>query len=266
MSLINPNVKNPATRFMQWRGGEDGGGRITWYSKEDEQEYEVDLPFSFIVLDEMHTISGFNEKEHAGFWSNEVKSLKDPLTVKTKSGTVATGLYADISDGIKAKGAKYTKSVYIAFKNEEGELAIGNIKIAGAALTSWIEFQKKYNVEECAVMVGDKPKKAKKGSTTYFIPVFEGQKLGESTKKAAVALGYELQKFLDSYFSRSPEDEKQYATTVDEIEDQDDDEDDLPAAKPAKKASAPKKKAAPVEEPEDEDDEEETINLADVPF
>jgi hypothetical protein len=268
MSLSNPKATNPATRFMQWRGGEDGGGRITYYDKEQEEEIEVSLPFSFIVLDELHTITGFSEKDHSGFWSNEVDNLNKELVVRTKAGIITRGKYADISDEIKSKGAKYAKSVYIAFKDEDGELAIGNLKIAGAAMTAWIDFQKKFDVEKCAVMITDKPKKAKKGSNVYFVPVFEGQKLGDATKKAAVALDEQIQSYLTAYFNRKPETEEQYATSADELNDSDDDdEEELPASKPAKKA-APKKKAAPVEEPEeeDDDDEEETIDLKDVPF
>ena len=51
MSFSNPTAKNPATRFMQWRGGEEGGGRVTWYDKENQEEREVQLPVSLIVLD-----------------------------------------------------------------------------------------------------------------------------------------------------------------------------------------------------------------------
>lgn len=206
MSLSQPSIKNPATRFMQWRGGEEGGGRVTYWDKEAEQEVEVALPFSFIVLDELNTITGFSERDQSGFWSNEVRSLQnDQLVVRTKSSIKERGKYADIADKIKAGGAKYAKSVYVAFKDDSGELAIGNIKIAGAALTAWIEFEKKFDVSQCAVFITETPKRAKKGKNTYFVPVFEGQNMSETTKSEAVKLDEELQQYLNSYFQRKPD-------------------------------------------------------------
>ncbi len=229
MSRSNPTATNPATRFFQWRGGaekiveEKGGkktskyegGRVTWYDKTAEEEVEVKLPFSFLVLDELHTITGFSESDHSGFWSNEVRDLKnEPFTVKTKSGTKARGTYEQIKDSIKAQGARYCKSVYIAFKDDAGELAIGNIKIAGAALTSWIEFQKKFNVMECAVYIDEKPKLDKKGTNYYFTPVFGGQEITEESNKEAVALDEELQAYLDTYLVRRENE------TEDEVEEE----------------------------------------------
>lgn len=260
MSLSNPNLKNPAVRFMQWRGGEDGGGRVTWYDKEAEEEKEMQLPMRFTVLDELNTVTGYSEKARSGFWSNEVRNLTtDELIVRTKDGIVARGTWGKIGDNVKSKGAKFAKSVYIAFKDEEGELVIGNMKIAGAAMTAWIDFQKKFDVAECAVMITDKPKKAKKGSTTYFVPKFEGLNLATATLKAALELDKVLQKYLGSYLTRKPD------LDDDELEEVDDDveiEDVEPTAEAPKKKTA--KKAEPVEE--DDDDEEETIDLKDVPF
>lgn len=217
MSLSNPQAKNPATRFMQWRGGNEGGGRVTWYDKEAEEEKEVALPFSFIVLDELSTITGFSESDHSGFWSNEVRNLqRESLVVRTSAGIRARGRYSDISDEIKSKGAKYAKSVYIAFKDEQGELQIGNIKIAGAAMTAWIDFQKKFDVSKCAVFITETPKRAKKGSNYYYVPVFEGQNMSEATKQEAVKLDEELQQYLNNYFQRKPDLEPQGAEEVDD--------------------------------------------------
>lgn len=273
MSLSQPQVKNPATRFFRWRGGaeavkEDGktkheGGRLTWYSKEDEQEYDVDLPFSFIVLDELNTITGFSEKDQSGFWSNEVRNLmNDDLVVKTKSGTVARGKYGKIADQIKSKGAKYAKSVYIAFKDETGELVIGNIQIAGAALTAWIEFEKKFDVSQAAVFITDTPKLAKKGTNYYFTPEFDGQNMSDASRAAAVELDKELQKYLSTYFQRKQDDDEELEEVEDEevvIEDVDNPI-DLSEADEAEAPKKPVKKAAPAEDKDDK------IPLGDIPF
>lgn len=280
MSLSNPQIKNPATRFLQWRGGAEAfkeggktrheGGRVTWYDKEAQEENEVALPFSFIVLDEMTTITGYSEKDQSGFWSNEVRNLStDKLVVKTKSGTVAAGLYGDISDLIKSKGAKYAQSVYIAYKDDDGELAIGNIKIAGAALTAWIEFKKRFDISQCAVFITDEPKLEKKGTNYYFSPVFEGQNMSDATKAEAVKLDEELQKYLNTYFSRKPEAEDLIEEDDDVEEDDAEIEDvnakvELPPQEDdtaEEEAPAPKKKAV-AKKPADDG----KINLADVPF
>lgn len=261
MSRSNPVAKNPATRFMQWRGGFDGGGRLTWYDKEEQTEKDVELPFTFIVLDELATITGFNEKEQASFWSNEVRNLKkEELFVRSKSGLVDRGLYADIGDNIKAKGAKYAKSVYVAFKDETGELALGNIRFAGASLTAWIEFSKKFDVMQCAVILTNEPKQAKKGATKYWVPVFDAQNVSEATEKASKDLDNELQKYLSVYFNRQQDiDETVSAGDYEEDEPTEDQDEEQPEETPKAKP-APKKETEPKEEPK------EKINLKDVPF
>lgn len=268
MSRSNPQLKNPATRFLQWRGGEEGGGRITWYDKEAEEEKEIKLPFSFLVLDELSTITGFSKKDHSGFWSNEVRDLKnEELVVRTKAGIVARGTYANISEGIKAKGAKYAKSVYIAFKNEEGELVIGNIKMAGTAMSAWIDFQKKFNVLECAVFVTDDPKLGKNGTNKFYTPVFEGQEVGEATSKVADKLDEQLQQYLGTYLSRKPD-------TTDVADEDDNDSDihniegvDTPAETPEiEDVEGKDGKTVPVTKPAPKEEGDKTINLKDVPF
>jgi hypothetical protein len=253
MSLSNPTTKNPATKFLQWRGGVDGGGQLIWYDKENKENVEVEKPFSFIVLDELNTITGFNQKDQSGFWSNEVRDMRsDEFVVKSKSGVVARGLYAQISESIKAKGAKYAKSIYIAFKDESGELVIGNLRVSGAALTAWIEFNKSYDITKCAVIL-ESSKKAKKGATTYFIPVFEGQNMSEATKKTAVVLDQQLQNYLNSYLNRPLASEENI--DPEDFEEDDDEVETEEAPKQSKEAVTA-----------NGDDDSKKINLSDVPF
>jgi hypothetical protein len=264
MSRSNPTAKNPATRFFKWAGGFDGGGQLTWYDKEAEQEKSMKLPFTFLVLDELNTITGFSEADHGGFWSNEVRNLTtDDLIVRTSSGIKARGLYGQISEGIKAKGAKYAKSVYIAFKDEAGELVIGNIKVSGAALTAWIEFNKKFDVYKCAVIL-EGAKEAKKGANKYFVPIFDGRNVSEATNQEAAHLDETLQAYLSNYMARKPEvsdsevvDDGPKEVEIEELPPAEEEsvEEVTAAPKPAAKASA---KTAP-----EEDDQ---VNLKDVPF
>lgn len=204
MSRSRPNTSvsdNPSKRFMRWAGAE---GKVTYYDKEAEENIEVKLPLVFLVLDQLHTITGFNSEENAGFWSNEVRDLQnEELSVKTKSGAVAKGLYADIKEEIVPGGAKYAQSVYVAFKDEEGMLQISNFQFSGAALKSWIEFNKGFKRNEifdvAIKLTGGK--KAKKGRVVYFTPEFEAIKISEQTEKQASALDKQLQNYLDRYFS-----------------------------------------------------------------
>lgn len=267
MSLSNPTAKNPSTRFFQWRGGAEGekgketGGKVTWWEKEAEETREMPLPFTFIVLDELNTISGFSDADKSSYWSNEVRNLlTDEFTVRTSAGIKARGKYADLGD-VKSRGAKYAKSVYIAYKDETGELAIGNIKIMGAALTAWIEFQKKFDVNKCAVIL-ESAKKAKKGVNVYFIPVFDGRNMSDETKSAAVALDKEVQAYLDNYFTRRPDVTEQVDT--DEAKDEEIEIEDLDSPPP--KDSADPTGTEGESEPVQPKTEVEGIPLKDVPF
>lgn len=206
MSLSNPTAKNLATRFMRWRGGEEGGGQVTYYDKEAAEEITVPLPFSFIVLDELSTVTGFNDSQQQGYWSNEVRDSNGTLVARTKQGIQGRGTWQQLKE-LGLKGLKFAQSVYIAFKDETGELQIGNIKMAGAAMSAWIDFKKQFDISQCAVFITDEPKAAKKGSNRYFVPVFEGQNMSDSTKTEAVKLDEDLQRYLNAYMQRKPEEE-----------------------------------------------------------
>lgn len=215
MSLSNPTAKNPATRFMRWRGGEDGGGQVTYYDKEAAEEITVPLPFSFIVLDELSTVTGFNDSQQQGYWSNEVRNSNGILVARTKQGIQGRGTWQQLKE-LGLNGLKFAQSVYIAFKDETGELQIGNIKMAGAAMSAWIDFKKQFDISQCAVFITDEPKAAKKGSNRYFVPVFEGQNMSDATKAEAVKLDEDLQRYLNAYMARKPETDDAGATEEDD--------------------------------------------------
>ena len=196
MSRSNPTPTNPAKKFFKWSGSK---GQLVYYDKEKQLEVEVKLPFSFLVLDQLATITGFCEQDASSYWSNEVRSIKkDELTVRTSKGTKQIGLYDDLAD-VRSKGAKYAKSVYIAY--EEGdELVIGNIKASGAALTAWIELSNKHVVTNGKVVLKGS-EEAKKGTTVYYTPVFEWTHSDTTEDEVAVALDRELQVYLSQYLS-----------------------------------------------------------------
>ena len=195
MSRSNPtNKTNPSTRKFEWRGSE---GNFRYYDKEKKENVSVPLPFSFIPLDVLSGVSGYSDAEGSSIWSNHVKDIsKQPLTVKTKSGVMTRGLYADISDSVKAKGGGFCNLVYIAYQTKEG-LEIGTLVVSGSQLGNWFDFRKKNNLEEVAVLI-DGHTEEKKGSNTYFVPVFKSQRISEEANEQAI----ELDKIVQDYLRR----------------------------------------------------------------
>lgn len=220
MSRSTPTLTNPAQHFIEWSGSK---GQLQWYNKEKGENIPIRLPFEFLVLDQLKTIKGYSEQDKSGFWSNEVKnSTKQPLTVRTRAGIKAQGLYADIKDKIKAEGAKFSSSVYITHK-VNGEWVIGNLQITGAALSPWIDFTGKHKVENGKVIVSGKTED-KKGSNTFFVPVFEYTNASTDEDSIALDLDKQLQVYLMQYFTATQAaelDEAANSVRVDQIDDSD---------------------------------------------
>ena len=202
MSRSNPTEStHPCERWMQWNGQK---GIFEWYNKETEEKIPV-KDLTFLVLDELATIKGWDEANKAGIFSNEVRStVTNPFLVKSfKGGEIANGLYKDIKDTIKANGARYNANVYVAFKNNEGVLVIGSVMLKGAALSAWMDFKKenKTGVATQAVRVIGAGK-GKKGTITYKYPKFELYPVDEDTNNEAVELDKVLQAHLEQYFNQ----------------------------------------------------------------
>lgn len=198
MSRSNPTPTNPAKRFFKWSGSK---GQLVYYDKEAQTEVEVKLPFEFLVLDQLATITGFNEQDSSSYWSNEVRSVvREELTVKTSAGTKQVGFYKDLAD-VRAKGAKYAKSIYIAYKeNDQEGFVIGNLKASGAALTAWIELSNHSTVALGKITLTGSTE-AKKGTTVYFVPTFEWSNSESDEDEIAKELDKELQVYLSQYLA-----------------------------------------------------------------
>lgn len=196
MSRSNPTPTNPAKKFFRWSGSK---GELTWYDKDKQMELAMPLPFEFLVLDQLATITGFCEQDKSSYWSNEVRSIaKEEFDVRTSKGTKQTGLYSTLAN-VRSKGAKYAKSIYIAY-TEDNELVIGNIKASGAALTAWIEFSGNAVVANGKVILTGS-NKATKGTTTFFVPTFEWENSTSEEDRHAVELDKQLQVYLSQYLA-----------------------------------------------------------------
>lgn len=212
MSLSNPQERsqNPSTRWFDWNGEK---GSISYYDKEKKETIAVPLPFTFILLDELATVRGWDDMSKSGIYSNEVKDTRtDILVVKAfKGGTIAEGIYRDIKDKVNSAGGSYSANCYIAFKNGDG-LKIGAIRFKGAALGAWMEFKKgngRAMIEKAVSIEGSV--EGKKGRVIFHVPKFSLMQISNETMSAAVDLDKELQEFLKSYLSRNKKDQAEGA-------------------------------------------------------
>lgn len=204
MSRSNPtvNTPNPSTRWFEWSGGKGG---IKYYDKEAKVSVDVPLPFKFILLDKLATITGYSKQMGVGIFSNEVRDItREPFIVKAhKGGVIESGFYKDIKEKItsKAIGGAFTVNLYLAYK-DGGDLKIGSLKLRGASLGAWMEFEKKNRrdlLTKAIVISGSAT--GKTGTVIYHTPTFELADVAEEANRLATALDIELQQYLNGYFA-----------------------------------------------------------------
>lgn len=191
---------NPASKFIDWKSNDKC---FSYYDKETKENVSLPLPFKFLVLDELHTIKGWNDATQSAIYSNEVKWIsKDELIVKPfKGNEIAKGLYKDIKEKVKSAGAHYVKSVYCML--EDGSIA--NLQLKGAACQSYGDFTAKTRsrlsdewVEVSSAAEG------KKGAVKYTTPEFKFQKcLSDSEADLADEAFNTLESYLKTYLIKS---------------------------------------------------------------
>jgi membrane-bound inhibitor of C-type lysozyme len=197
---------NPATKFIDWKSNDKN---FSFYDKELKENVAIPLPFKFLVLDELHTVKGWNDASSSSIYSNEVKFIsKETMTVKAfKGGEIAKGFYKDIKEKIVASGGHYTKSVYIML--EDGSLA--NLQLKGSAVQMYGEFTQKTKsrLADEWVQVAT-AKEGKKGSVKFNVPEFSFLKSlsAVETEQADEAFNI-LESYLKTYLNK---------VTIDNIE------------------------------------------------
>jgi hypothetical protein len=191
---------NPATKFIDWKSNDKN---FSYYDKETKENVAIALPFKFLVLDELHTVKGWNDATQSGIYSNEVKFIsKEVMTVKPfKGNEIAKGLYKDIKEKIVSAGGHYVKSIYIML--EDGTLA--NLQLKGSAVQQWGEFTNKNRTrlpDEWVVVKTTKD--GKKGAVKFSMPEFAFEKsLSESEMVMADEVFNILETYLKSYLVKS---------------------------------------------------------------
>ena len=207
---------NPSTKFLVWKSDDKC---FEYYDKEKQEKVSVALPFKFLVLDELHTIKGWNDASSSGIFSNEVKFIsKEIMTVKPfKGNEIAKGLYKDIKEKIVSAGGHYVKSIYIML--EDGSLA--NLQLKGSAVQKWGEFtQKTRNRLPDEWVQVTKAIEGKKGAVKFFTPDFSFERsITEDEAMQADEAFNVLETYLKAYLVKAE-------PIVEEIP-QDDPDDDL---------------------------------------
>jgi hypothetical protein len=191
---------NPSTRFIEWKSNDKC---FAYYDKEAKENKTIPLPFTFLVLDELHTIKGWNDASSSQIYSNEVKFIsKEPLTVKPfKGNEIAKGLYKDIKEKIVASGGHYTKSIYVML--EDG--AIANIQLKGSAVQKWGDFTQKSRDRLPEEWIQVKTAlDGKKGAVKFWTPEFTFLKsLNEDEDNLADEAFNTLETYLKTYLVKA---------------------------------------------------------------
>jgi len=235
-------AKNPASMFIEWKSNEEA---FTHYVKDEDgtgKNVKLPLDTKFIVLDQLSTVTGFDDYYGTRYWSNEVRYIgKDELAVcvfvkgkdKSKVKVLKKGTWKEI----KGKtDAKYAKSIYAMAKIDD-EYQLVNIKLAGACLTSWITFLEKIGGDSAiygeTVVSVDKVEKMKKGAVNYTTPIFKiaSKKLSQEAMDKAMELDATLQTYLDQYLETKQSPALAEESTEEVIEEEPDlteEEGDLP--------------------------------------
>ena len=191
---------NPAGKFFEWKSNEK---TFVYFDKETKTNVTVPLPFKFLVLDELHTIKGWNDATESGIYANEIKFIsRDEMVVKPfKGNEIARGLYKDIKEKAKAAGGHYVKSIYIML--EDGSIA--NLQLKGAACQAWGDFTSKGKqrlLDEWVSVVGFD--EAKKGSVKYTTPIFGYlASIGDAENDLANEAFNTLEAYLKTYLAKA---------------------------------------------------------------
>lgn len=125
-------MPNPSQFYLEWNSELSS---FCYYSSDEQKRIPFELPFRFLALKFMNTITGYNEDLRKGIYSNEVSDTRmEHFRVFYRDGsTITTGLYSYIKDEVNAVGGRFTKSIYAM--TPKGILI--NIKLTGTQMINF---------------------------------------------------------------------------------------------------------------------------------
>lgn len=202
---------NPAELFITWSSKHE---KFCYYDKEDKANKFLDFPFRFLAVSKYITVSGWNQKNEYSIISNEVKKIDDELIVNAyfKGGNgkeqIAKGDWKSISELMEVKKGKFTQSVYAMLPDGQ----VVNIKLSGASLSTWFDFQKNKTdmfFDNWVVVNGFK--EGVNGSVSFTYPIFEwGNSLDAASQKRAELADEKIASYESTYFNSTPEPSENY--------------------------------------------------------
>lgn len=161
-------MPNPSQFYLEWNSELNS---FSYYSAEEQARKPFDLPFRFLALKFVNTITGWDSNARKQIYSNEVTDTRmEHFRVCYRDGSIiATGLYADIKDDINAVGGRFTRSIYAM--TTKG--AIVNIKLTGGQMFNFGEIEKYGNRwQDEWIQVTSFETKQNRENKDYTIPVF----------------------------------------------------------------------------------------------
>lgn len=160
------STENPVTKYIKWKSNDKN---FEAYDRSTKEKSVIDLPLEFVFLKTSATIKGWSDSNDCGIYSNQVQSTQNEiLTVKAGDVKIASGLYRDIKDSVKAAGGKFHLNVYGILS---GEIVV--IELKGSALMEWTEFFKrsKSKLQKLSVLINTF-NEGKKGAVKFTTPKF----------------------------------------------------------------------------------------------
>ena len=201
MSFSNPKAKNPATKFIEFKGE---SGNFQYYDKEKEDNVIIPIPIYFVVLDELHTVRGYNKNHKAGVFSNEVRNIKEELlSVRVFNSDIKiVGLWDQIKGEVTRIQGHYSKSVYAGLITKGNPMELVNFQFHGASRAPW--FDCKIDKEQFGITVKE-VETDDSGSIKFKRPVFSKLNLRDDIIKEAKELDRKLQEYLKTYLRQKEE-------------------------------------------------------------
>ena len=195
---------HPCKLWLQWSS--DGSLWKSWDKETSQNKFYDPKSVRFIVLDVLSTVTGFNDKANKGYYSNEVRNLREPFRLMCGGQLMGTGVWQELKQSFP--DAKFTSSVYAMAKGDEiSDYSLVNLKLSGASLSSWIEFVRQAGGNRALyenIVVGvPEIGTDKKGKVEYSYPIFQiqGRTLSDEAAAKADELDISLQHYLENYFN-----------------------------------------------------------------
>lgn len=185
-SSVN-RVPSPVRYFLRYSGQT---GTFSYWDRDKQVQVDLGTSIDIVMLDTRSAVSGWCEDEaHKGrIYSNRVKaSSKEVLNVRCGKVTLATGLWSEIKDKVKASGGKFCTEIF-ALANINGNWEPVQLDLTGGALGDWMTVLDnaggKYALYNSVLTVG-KGEQKKKGSVKYFgLSVTEGSLANDLADRA----------------------------------------------------------------------------------